>query len=76
MSSFTWYSRLAIWLGALILIIQAVLGESTNLVTLIGVLAVIVGLISFVVGLIWDHYRIRPGDTVDTEAPLGGPSKP
>ena len=88
MSSFTWYSRLAIWIGALILIVQAVLNEPTNVVTLIGVLAVVVGLVAFVAGLIWDHFR-RPGAeavpaetmpaetvTSESEPPLGGPSKP
>ena len=61
----TWYSRLLLWAGAAVLLLQAISGRSTGFVTLIAVLALSIGFVAFLAGL-----------AIERLTPFGGPSKP
>ena len=54
MSEFTWYSRLAVLGGVLVLIVQSVSGRAVGALTVLAVLAVFFGLIAFLGGLAYD----------------------
>jgi hypothetical protein len=58
-SEFTWYSRLLVWVGAVILLVESVTGRTLGLVTVIGVLALGGGLIAFIAGLALDSRPVR-----------------
>lgn len=57
MSEFTWYSRLAVWAGVAILLVQSASGRSVGLMTVTGVLLLAAGLVFFVGGLLADARR-------------------
>src|SRR5579872_6310443 len=54
MSEFTWYSRLAAWIGAAMLLVQSVLGREAGPVTVLAVLLLGVGFLCFLIGLAVD----------------------
>lgn len=77
-----WYGRLAVWLGAAILLIQAVLNRGAGVTTAIGALILSVGLIAFLIGLALPQSD-GPGiarstrENLSEDQPLdGGSSKP
>ncbi len=57
MSEFTWYSRLAVWAGVAVLLVQSASGRSVGLMTVTGVLLLTAGLVFFVGGLLADARR-------------------
>jgi len=57
MSEFTWYSRLAIWAGAAVLLVQSASGRSVGLMTATGVVLLAAGLVFFAGGLLVDARR-------------------
>ncbi len=57
MSEFTWYSRLAVWAGVAVLLVQSASGRSVGLMTVTGVLLLAAGLVFFVGGLLADARR-------------------
>ena len=54
MSELTWYSRLLVWVGAVILVVESASGRTLGLVTVVGVMALAAGLLSFTAGLAFD----------------------
>lgn len=60
-SELTWYSRLAVLAGSLILVIQAVTGHGASVLTVVAVLAVSCGLVAFIAGLAGDGRRMAVG---------------
>ena len=70
MSEFTWYSRLIVWAGALVLLSQAVSGHGTSFMTFLGVLCLTIGFALFLGGLVLDA-RASPAVT-NSEAPHSG----
>jgi hypothetical protein len=54
MSEFTWYSRLAAWIGAAMLLVQSVLDRDAGPVTVLAVLLLGFGLLCFLIGLAVD----------------------
>jgi hypothetical protein len=54
---FTWYSRLATWAGALVLLVQGVTGRSTGIMTLVGVILLAGGFAAFLSGLAFERSR-------------------
>jgi hypothetical protein len=65
-SEITWYSRFAIWVGAIVLLVQAVAGRGAGFMSLVSVILMSVGLAGFVFGLIWDgrERRVIPQEAV------------
>jgi hypothetical protein len=59
-SEITWYSRFAIWVGAVVLLVQALAGRGTGFMSFISVVLMAGGLAGFVFGLIWDARAPRP----------------
>jgi len=57
MSEFTWYSRLAVWAGVAVLLVQSASGRSVGLMTVTGVLLLAAGLVFFIGGLLADARR-------------------
>lgn len=55
LSEFTWYSRLAAWIGAAMLLVQSVLGRDAGIVTILAVLLLAIGFVCFCLGLALDH---------------------
>ncbi len=51
LSEFTWYSRLATWIGAAMLLVQSVLGRDAGPVTILAVLLLGIGFLCFLMGL-------------------------
>ncbi len=51
MSEFTWYSRLVLWIGALMLLVEAVSGRSEAFITVVATLCLAGGLAAFLIGL-------------------------
>src|SRR5205823_3264193 len=51
MSDFTWYSRLAVWAGLAVLLVQSVTGRGVGIMTALAVIAPFSGLIAFLGGL-------------------------
>ncbi|MDQ2741160.1 MAG: hypothetical protein M3Z66_02520 [Chloroflexota bacterium] len=51
MNEFLWYSRFILWVGALVLLIEALTGRSSGPITVIAVLCLFGGLIAFVIAL-------------------------
>lgn len=51
MSELTWYSRLAVWFGALVLFVQSITGRGLGIVTVLAVVAVAVGFVTFLAGM-------------------------
>ncbi|HEX8918868.1 MAG TPA: hypothetical protein VF898_10225 [Chloroflexota bacterium] len=73
MSEFTWYSRLAVWIGAAILLVQAVQKQGTSFITLVAVLLLSLGFLAFLAGLSRDGLEQRrltgePPASADGEA--------
>lgn len=62
MSEFTWYARLAVWVGAVVLIVQSVTGRGLGAMTVIAVLLLTSGFAAFLVGLVMDA---RPKQRMD-----------
>src|SRR4051794_5555095 len=60
MDDIVWYSRFAVLVGALVLLVQALSGRGAGFVTLLGVLLLCVGLVVFAVTL--GLQGIRSGD--------------
>jgi hypothetical protein len=56
LSEFTWYSRLATWIGAAMLLVQSVLGRDAGPVTVLAVLLLAIGFLCFLVGLAVDSH--------------------
>jgi len=77
MSEFTWYSRLAIWAGAAVLLVQSASGRSVGLMTVTGVVLLAAGLVFFVGGLLADARRplSTTTDPAKTPAETGAGSK-
>src|SRR5579884_3155341 len=48
-----WYSRYAVWVGAIVLLVQAVTGRSVGLVSLIGILLLVFGFLVFLAAIAW-----------------------
>jgi hypothetical protein len=63
----TWYSRLATWAGALVLLVQSVTGRSTGIMTLIGVILLAGGFTAFLSGLVSDSRRVLATPLSDME---------
>jgi hypothetical protein len=61
----TWYSRLAVWVGAVILLVQSLTGRALGVMTVVAVLMLSIGLLAFIIGL---ALKKTPRE--------GGPSKP
>jgi hypothetical protein len=53
-SEITWYSRFAIWVGAVVLLVQAIAGHGAGFMSFISVVLMIGGLAGFLLGLMWD----------------------
>jgi hypothetical protein len=70
MSEFTWYSRLVVWAGALVLLSQAVSGHGPSFMTFLGVLCLTIGFALFLGGLALDGRA--PSTVVNSEAPQSG----
>lgn len=70
MSEFTWYSRLVVWAGALVLLSQAVSGHGPSFMTFLGVMCLTIGFAVFLGGLILDA-RASP-TVVTSEGPHSG----
>jgi hypothetical protein len=51
MNDLVWYSRFAVLVGALVLLVQSVSGRGVGFVTLLGILLLCFGFLSFVAGL-------------------------
>jgi len=77
MSEFTWYSRLAVWAGLAVLLVQSASGRSVGLMTVTGVLLLAAGLVFFVGGLLADARRplSTSTDLADTPAETSAGSK-
>lgn len=72
-----WYGRLAIWVGAAILLIQAVLNRGAGPTSALGALVLAVGLAVFLAGLMGSAGdAATPAEAGKDTAPDGGPSKP
>lgn len=54
MTDFTWYSRLLVWVGALVLLVDSVSGRGLGFITVLAVIALAGGLVGFVGGLAID----------------------
>ncbi len=54
MTDFTWYSRLMVWVGALVLLIESVTMRPYGLITLLAVIMLAAGLVGFVGGLAFE----------------------
>lgn len=68
MSEVAWWSRLAIWTGAVILVAQSLTGQRSNALTVVAVVLLCLGILGFVGGLILTHVPITlvnsPADEV------------
>jgi hypothetical protein len=53
MNDVLWYSRLAVWMGCVILLAQSIANHGTNYMTLIGVVALTAGFGAFIAALSW-----------------------
>jgi hypothetical protein len=54
LGEFTWYSRLATWIGAAMLLAQSLFGRSAGPVTVLAVFLLGVGFLCFLIGLVID----------------------
>lgn len=54
LGEFTWYSRLAAWIGAAMLLVQSILGRDAGPVTILAVLLLGIGFLCFLIGLAVD----------------------
>jgi membrane-bound ClpP family serine protease len=59
MSDAIWYSRLLIWIGALVLLIEAFSGRSYGLTTVIAIVMLIAGLAGLVYGIVAESLAAR-----------------
>ncbi|MGH2441892.1 MAG: hypothetical protein ACRDFX_01860 [Chloroflexota bacterium] len=55
MNDFTWYSRLFVWVGGLVLLVQSVTGRSLGILSALAVLAMAFGLLGLLGGLVFEH---------------------
>lgn len=77
LSEFTWYSRLAAWIGAAMLLVQSVLGRDAGFVTALAVCLLGIGFLCFLVGVAVDGRALgagipkgaRPAEQLPKEAP-------
>jgi len=76
MSEFTWYSRLAIWAGIAVLLVQSASGRSVGLMTVTGVVLLATGLVFFVGGLLADARRPLSTTTDLAETPAATSAGP
>jgi hypothetical protein len=53
LNEFTWFSRLAVWVGCIILLAQAIAGRAAGFMTFIGVLSLTLGFVLFIGALSW-----------------------
>jgi hypothetical protein len=53
-SELTWYSRFAVWVGAVVLLVQAIAGRGAGLMSLVATLLLGIGLVGFLAGLVVD----------------------
>lgn len=72
MHEIVWYSRLAIIVGAVILLIQAVTGRSTAALSVLATILLVIGLIALVSGLALEG-RAESAPEKE-ESPQGDPS--
>ena len=67
-SEIVWYGRLLVWIGALVLLAEALLGRSTAISTILGVLMLSAGFLAFLAGLATEGRSIRLPDTETEDA--------
>lgn len=72
MTDFTWYSRLLVWVGALVLLIESFSGRSVAILTVLAVVALTAGLVGFAGGLAaeggafrWFGQSLAPASSAD-----------
>lgn len=58
--SLLWYSRYAVWVGAIVLLIQSVTGRSVGLISLFGVVLLAAGFLVFLAALSWQGLPTPP----------------
>lgn len=73
LDDFTWYSRLLVWVGALVLLIESVAGRSAGILTLFAVLALAGGLIAFLGALAFAGRRDAGAMRGDAEVRVESP---
>jgi hypothetical protein len=61
MSEILWYSRLALWTGAIVLVLESVTGRSAGWLAAIAVVLLLGGLVGLVVGLVSQERGPRTG---------------
>lgn len=76
-----WYSRYSVWVGAIVLLLQAITGRSIALITLLSVLLLGIGFLVFVGVLSWEGLglplHVEPATVDDTVAPqIQAPARP
>lgn len=78
MSDFLWYSRLAVWAGALVLFAQALAGRGTSPLTALATICLALGFVSFLVALALNGRAAAAAKSSSSDEgdPRGGPSKP
>lgn len=72
LESLLWYSRYSVWVGAIVLTLQAITGRSVGLITLLAVLLLGLGFLAFIGVLSWEGLglplQLEPA-VVEDEAP-------
>src|SRR5690242_8315050 len=69
MPEYTWYGRLAVWIGVVIMLLQAVTGRGSNVMTLVAVVGLTGGFLVFLGGLITDRGQPTRAPERATAAP-------
>jgi hypothetical protein len=83
LSEFTWYSRLAAWIGAAMLLVQSILGRQAGPITFLAVVLLGIGFLCFLIGLAVDGHvpgtrlllGADPTETDSREAPAEMPAR-
>lgn len=65
-----WYSRYAVWVGAIVLLLQSVTGRSIGLVSLLAVILLAGGLLLFLLTLSWDSLPLARMALSPADSPL------
>ena len=70
MNDLVWYSRFAVLVGALLLLVQSVTGSAVGPITLVGVLLLCIGFVVFITALaLADRRTTDPAARDDTQEP-------
>lgn len=69
MNEIVWWSRLAVWTGAVVLLAQSVSGQSTNVVTALAVVLLMGGMLGFLGGLVLPALPTRKVGVQSNEEP-------